>query len=175
VTVFPTEATPWDGKGGGEGGVRIRGRTFMILERPTSISRSQVGGGEGRQGLRDTNQLALVLIRVCTLELAWGVEGGHPDRVCKIPSLNMNMHSCGPASWVLSFPLSRAQALPPPLPASHELCLPFLLLSPLSRHFMAAALPPYQSPGARLIRERIDYCGGLHVSAFKISQCINFS
>jgi hypothetical protein len=47
VTVFPTEATPWDGKGGGEGGVRIRGRTFMILERSTSISRSRVGGGRG--------------------------------------------------------------------------------------------------------------------------------
>ena len=45
MTKIPTEATPWDGKGGGEGGVRIRGRTFMILERPTSISRSQVGGG----------------------------------------------------------------------------------------------------------------------------------
>ena len=88
VTVFQTEATPWDGKGGGKGGLRIRGRTFMILERPTSISRSQVGGGEGRQGLRDTNLLALVLIRVCTLELAWVVEGGDPDRVCKIPSFN---------------------------------------------------------------------------------------
>ena len=44
MTEIPTEATPWDASGG-EGGVNIRGRTFMILERPTSISRSRVGGG----------------------------------------------------------------------------------------------------------------------------------
>ena len=65
MTEFTTEATPWDGKGG-RGGRHIRG-----------------WGGEA-----NTNYLALVLIRVCTLELAWVVEGGDPDRVCKIPSFN---------------------------------------------------------------------------------------
>ena len=58
MTVFPTEATPWDGKGG-RGGRRNRG-----------------GGRGGRDS--ETNYLALVLIRVCTLELAWVVEGGGP-------------------------------------------------------------------------------------------------
>jgi len=46
------------------------------------------GGGKGGRD-SETNYLALVLIRVCTLELAWVVEGGDPDRVvCKIPSFN---------------------------------------------------------------------------------------